>query len=87
MTSAQENAVLALADASNKQLPTESEVNDFSSKVDEVSMLIDGLAKGTISPQYVDSKLDNGDTKLRTVTQVIAAPTETLHQLVILLTV
>ena len=46
MTSAQENAVLALADASNKKLPTESEVNDFSSKVDEVSMLIDGLAKG-----------------------------------------
>ena len=79
--------MLALADASNKKLPTESEVNDFSSKVDEVSMLIDGLAKGTISPQYVDSKLDSGDTKLRTVTQVIAAPPETLHQLVILLTV
>ena len=83
MTSAQENAVLAasrmLSDASNKQLPTETEVKDFSSKVDEVSMLIDGLAKGTISPQYVDSKLDSGDTKV----QVIAAPPGTLHQLMV----
>lgn len=85
MTSAQENAVLAaLSDASNKQLPTETEVKDFSSKVDEVSMLIDGLAKGTISPQYVDSKLEGGDTKVRTLGAVMPAHTGKLHQLLLL---
>ncbi|GAX78335.1 hypothetical protein CEUSTIGMA_g5777.t1 [Chlamydomonas eustigma] len=35
----------------------ESDVGDFIEKVDEVSRLIEGLSKGTISPEYVDTKL------------------------------
>jgi hypothetical protein len=58
-----------LADASNKMLPSEEDVREFSAKVDEVSILIDGLAKGTISPQYVDSKLESGNSALRSTKQ------------------
>lgn len=68
----------ALADASNKQLalPTESDVRDFSSKVDEVSMLVDGLSKGTISPQYVDSKLEADNLKVTTQSSRHLAPAD-----------
>lgn len=38
-------------------LPSTHEVEDFSKKVTEVSILVDGLRNGTISPAYVDSKL------------------------------
>ncbi len=34
----------------------EEDVKDFLESVDEVSRLIDGLQKGTISPEYVDRK-------------------------------
>lgn len=36
----------------------ETEVGDFVNKVDEISRLIDGLSKGTISPDYVDRKVE-----------------------------
>ena len=36
----------------------ETEVGDFVDKVDELSRLIDGLSKGTISPEYIDRKLE-----------------------------
>lgn len=79
MSSNQVSAALsALSDASNKQLPTESEVSEFSSKVDEVSNLIDGLAKGTISPQYVDSKLEANNSKVCVSRRERKAPSTSL---------
>ena len=36
----------------------EGEVGEFVDKVDELSRLIDGLAKGTISPEYIDRKME-----------------------------
>lgn len=36
--------------------PDPTEVEDFLDKVSEVSILIEGLSKGTISPEYVDKK-------------------------------
>lgn len=45
-------------DVSNMgRLPSADEVEDFSKKVNEISILVDGLKNGTISPAYVDSKL------------------------------
>jgi hypothetical protein len=75
-------SALSTASGTSTQLPTEDEVNDFSSKVDEVSILIDGLAKGTISPQYIDSKLESGNSKLSKVTKVRSSPPGTLNRLV-----
>lgn len=39
------------------RMPSSEEADGFNARVDEVSMLIDGLSKGTISPEYIDSKL------------------------------
>ena len=36
----------------------ETEVGEFVDKVDEISRLIDGLSKGTISPEYIDRKME-----------------------------
>eukprot|EP00892_Ulva_mutabilis_P008357 jgi/Ulvmu1/5894/UM026_0015.1 len=38
-------------------LPSLHEVDDFTKKVNEVSILINGLSNGSISPAYVDSKV------------------------------
>lgn len=40
-----------------------AEVDDFLENVSQVSRLIDGLKAGTISPEYVDTKLQERDTK------------------------
>ena len=39
----------------------ETEVGEFVSKVDEISRLIEGLSKGTISPEYVDRKVERSN--------------------------
>lgn len=48
--------------ANRRGLPSAHEVEEFTQKVDEVSILIDGLSKGSISPAYVDSKLAKDST-------------------------
>lgn len=37
-------------------LPSSEEADEFVSRVDEVSRLIDGLSTGKITPQYVEQK-------------------------------
>lgn len=44
------------------EMPSVHEIHDFTQKVEEASILIDGLSKGTISPAYVDSKLTKEST-------------------------
>lgn len=46
------------------QLPSSEEADDFVSKVDEVSRLVDGLSTGKISPQYIDSKINQEQGRL-----------------------
>ena len=38
-------------------LPREDDVESFLDSVGEISLLIDGLKAGTISPEYIDSKI------------------------------
>lgn len=45
--------------AVNMQLPSSHDLEDFLDNVSEVSRLIDGLKAGTVTPEYVDSKLDS----------------------------
>jgi hypothetical protein len=39
-------------------MPSKEEAEEFSKRADEIAMLVDGLAKGTLSPEYIDSKLE-----------------------------
>lgn len=41
----------------NSSLPSLEDADSFAEKVDEVSRLVDGLAKGTLTPDYVDAKM------------------------------
>jgi hypothetical protein len=46
-------------------LPATEDVDHFLSEVNEVSRLIEGLAKGTISPDYIDKKKELKELKER----------------------
>lgn len=54
------------ADVANlSAMPSTHEVEGFTKKVDEVSILIDGLQRGTISPAYIDSKFAHAKEKVQ----------------------
>jgi hypothetical protein len=54
----------------------EADVGDFIEKVDEVSRLIEGLSKGTISPDYVDTKLQDQRKRANTSLNKPSVPAE-----------
>jgi TnpA family transposase len=45
-------------------MPNKEEAEEFSKKVDEIAMLVDGLSKGTLTPEYIDSKLEREQLKV-----------------------
>lgn len=46
-------------------VPPKEDVEEFIENVDEISLLIEGLKAGTISPEYVDRKLEDKKPKPR----------------------
>lgn len=46
-------------------IPTTEDVSGFLEEVDEVSRLIEGLAKGTITPDYIDRKSELKEAKIK----------------------
>jgi hypothetical protein len=44
-------------------LPSREDADEFVGKIEEVSRLIDGLSRGTITPDYVDAKMDREASK------------------------
>lgn len=44
-------------------MPSKAEADEFLSKVDEVSRLLEGLKAGSIPPEYIDTKVH--ETKVR----------------------
>lgn len=65
-----------------RMLPTDQDVTDFLEDVSSVSRLIDGLKAGTISPEYVDTKIAERaqSTKAYTIKQAAAAQDQRQQQ-------
>jgi hypothetical protein len=45
-------------------VPSQESAEAFSKRVDNVALLVDGLAKGTLTPEYIDAKLKREGHKL-----------------------
>ena len=58
-------------------IPETSEVQGFIESVNEVSMLIDGLKAGTITPEYIDRK--HADKLQRDQKQLVPVPVGSKH--------
>lgn len=61
-------------------LPNPAEVEDFNEKVDEVARLINGLQKGTLSPEYIDSRYEEQQGKEKKKEEQKKIAEETLRQ-------
>lgn len=45
------------------EMPSKEDAEQFSKKVDEVCMLVDGLSKGTLTPEYIDGRIERQEQK------------------------
>jgi hypothetical protein len=55
-----QDGVMNVSDA----MPSQESADAFSRRVDNVALLVDGLAKGTLAPEYIDAKLERERHKL-----------------------
>jgi hypothetical protein len=46
-----------------RDMPSQEDAEIFSKKVDEVCMLVDGLSKGTLTPEYIDGRIERQEQK------------------------
>lgn len=62
-SAAAERQASAATGRMQQSMPSREDAEEFSSKVNEISRLVDGLAKGTLTPEYVDAKMEREKVK------------------------
>ena len=54
--------------------PSKEDAEDFVGKVDEVSRLVHGLSRGTLTPEYIDAKMGREQAKSAAAKPKVASP-------------